>query len=67
MTLKHVSAMESDMFFMGDVTNFNHLSNLPKLLNTDGNLSFHVFYAGGLKVILKFFFFCKAAIRYFEK
>lgn len=47
--------MESDCLLLGEVLNFQHLSNLPKLLNVDGEVPCHVFYAGGLKVLLRFF------------
>ncbi|CAH1423137.1 unnamed protein product [Lactuca virosa] len=46
--------MESDSLLIGEVKNFQHLSNLPKLLNADGKLPCRVFYDGSLRVILKF-------------
>ncbi|CAH1414127.1 unnamed protein product [Lactuca virosa] len=52
--LKRVPVMESDWLLLGEVSNFQHLSNLPKLLNVDGEVPCHVFYAGGLKVLLRF-------------
>ncbi|CAI9260665.1 unnamed protein product [Lactuca saligna] len=52
--LKRVFVMESDSLVMGEVKNFQHLSNLPKLLNADGKLPCQVFYAGSLRVIMKF-------------
>lgn len=56
MILKCVIVMESDSLLIGEVTNFQHLDNLPKFLNTDGKLTCHVFYVDGLKVIMKFYF-----------
>ncbi|CAH1415855.1 unnamed protein product [Lactuca virosa] len=54
--LHRVAAMEYSALLLGEVKCFQHLSNLPKLLNADGEIPCRVYYAGGLKVVLKFFF-----------
>ncbi|CAH1418130.1 unnamed protein product [Lactuca virosa] len=52
--LNRVAVMEIQSTLMGEVNCFQLLSNLLKLINADGNIPCYVFYAGGLKAILKF-------------
>ncbi|CAH1416752.1 unnamed protein product [Lactuca virosa] len=54
--LSQVLAMERscNMILLGEVTSFDLLNDLPNLLNADGCIPCQVFFAGGLKVLLKF-------------
>lgn len=52
--LKSIKAMKNLVSLLGEVTGFQLLSNLPKMINADGEIPCYAYYAGGLKVILKF-------------
>ncbi|KAL4557851.1 hypothetical protein LXL04_036045 [Taraxacum kok-saghyz] len=54
--MKPVNSMDScnSMCLIGEVKEFQMLSDIPKLLKIDGQTPARSYYAGGLKVILKF-------------
>ena len=40
--------------FLGEAISLQHLLELPKPLKEDMNISMHVYYAGGLRAVVRF-------------
>ncbi|KAI3740607.1 hypothetical protein L2E82_31075 [Cichorium intybus] len=54
-TLRKVPAMDcDDSSLIGEVLSLQHLKDIPKLLHADGRIPCQLYYAGGLKAVLKF-------------
>lgn len=54
--LSRVAVMDSceHLVLVGEAISLQHLIDLPKLIHADGEVPCELFYAGGLKVVLKF-------------
>ncbi|KAI3699691.1 hypothetical protein L2E82_44129 [Cichorium intybus] len=55
--LRKAPAMNfDDSSLIGEVLSLQHLKDIPKLLHADGRIPCELYFAGGLKVVLKFSF-----------